>query len=584
MQLLQHFKEFSLHPKNAAELRGLILQLAIQGKLTANWRVEHPYVEPSSVMLGKIHDDKTQLIKEKKIKKEKPLTSITKKEIPFELPNTWTWCHLNDLGIIGSSSRVHKKDWQTEGVPFYRAREIVKLSRFGIVDNNLFISEELFNKFKESGSVPDTNDIMITGVGTIGIPYIVKKADRFYFKDASVLIFKNIFNLYSDYLNLFFNCQYWVNEIHKNSMGTTVHTLTISRAKLVPTILPPLEEQKEIVKVVETLFKEVEQLEVLTKQRIQLKSDFVTSALRQLTTADTEKEWASLQSYFFTFFTEKTNVKKLREGILQLAVQGKLTKSWRKQRSLSGFEVEDASVLLARIKAEKEQLVKAKKIKKEKPLPKVRDDEVSCNLPEGWVWCRLQDLVNVGTGSTPATSNSSYYGGEVPWYTSSATNNLFAKESEKRITEKALRETNCKVFPEGTLIIAMYGQGKTRGQISELVIPGATNQAVAAMIFYKTSKDFKEYLKCFFRKIYNEIRLLAEGGAQPNLNVGKIKNTILPLPPIEEQKAIAEKVNTLMGLCDALEQEVHKSQEHSEQLMQSCLREVFNEEANKVEL
>lgn len=271
-------------------------------------------------------------------------------------------------------------------------------------------------------------------------------------------------------------------------------------------------------------------------------------------------------------------LKKLRQSILQEAVQGKLTADWRSRHPELVSGSNDASQLLKRIQEEKTQLIADKKIKKEKALPKITKEDIPYELPEGWVWCRLQDLVNVGTGSTPAKSNSSYYDGTIPWYTSSATNDLFAKESEKLITEKALKETNCKIFPEGTLIIAMYGQGKTRGQISELVIPGATNQAVAAMVFYKTSQDFKGYIKYFFRKIYDEIRLLAEGGAQPNLNVGKIKNTILPLPPLEEQKAIVEKVNALMGLCDSLEQEVQQSQEHSEQLMQSCLREVFEGE------
>ena len=146
MQLLKHFASLTLHPKNAKELKGLILQLALQGKLTANWREENSNIETSEIILKHINKVKSKLINEKKIKKEKPIPLVKNNEIPFKLPNKWSWCRLNVLGVIGSSSRVHQKDWQTEGVPFYRAREIVKLSKNGIVDNDLFITEELYNK------------------------------------------------------------------------------------------------------------------------------------------------------------------------------------------------------------------------------------------------------------------------------------------------------------------------------------------------------------------------------------------------------------------------------------------------------
>ena len=221
-------------------------------------------------------------------------------------------------------------------------------------------------------------------------------------------------------------------------------------------------------------------------------------------------------------------------------------------------------------------MVKDKKIKKEKPPPAISKDDIPYELPEGWVWCRLTELVDVGTGSTPAKSDSSFYlGGDIPWYTSSATNDEFAKIQDVLITQKALDETNCKIFPSGSLIIAMYGQGKTRGQISELVTPGATNQAIAAMVFFDSSLIVKQYLKSFFQKYYHEIRQLAEGGAQPNLNVGKVKATLIPLPPQIELDTIVVKVNALMGLCDDLEKEINHSTTQVEQLMQSCLKEVF---------
>ena len=110
MQLLQHFKELTIRPKNAKELKGLILQLAIQGKLTANWRVENPDVEPASELLNRIQKEKEQLVKEKKIRKEKPLLKITKDEIPYLIPRSWAWCRVGESGYTQTGSTPPKKE------------------------------------------------------------------------------------------------------------------------------------------------------------------------------------------------------------------------------------------------------------------------------------------------------------------------------------------------------------------------------------------------------------------------------------------------------------------------------------------
>lgn len=112
-------------------------------------------------------------------------------EIPFELPEGWAWCRLRTLFNVCSSKRVLQSDWKDEGIPFYRAREIVKLSENGIVDNDLFISEDHFLSLSKDYGVPQPGDLMVSGVGTIGRVYIVSPSDRFYYKDASVLCFEN---------------------------------------------------------------------------------------------------------------------------------------------------------------------------------------------------------------------------------------------------------------------------------------------------------------------------------------------------------------------------------------------------------
>ena len=281
----------------------------------------------------------------------------------------------------------------------------------------------------------------------------------------------------------------------------------------------------------------------------------------------------------FEIQSQKQLLNQLKQSILQEAIQGKLTTGWRAQNP----NTEPASELLKRIKAEKAQLIKDKKIKKEKALPPITEEDLPAGktgipfeLPNNWVWCRLGEISNVGTGATPLTSNQSYYeNGVIPWVTSSATGNLFVEEPENFITEKALAETNCNLNPIGTLVVAMYGQGKTRGQITELKFEAATNQACATINPCLSNIELRRYVKIYFRKIYLEIRELAQGGAQPNLNMGKIKNTVIPLPPLEEQKAIVEKVESLMQKCQALEQEIKTSEANAQMLMQAVLKEAF---------
>ena len=264
-------------------------------------------------------------------------------------------------------------------------------------------------------------------------------------------------------------------------------------------------------------------------------------------------------------------IKQLRQAFLREAMQGSLTPTLSK-----GEGAETGHELLAKIKAEKAQLIAEKKLKKEKELPPITADEILFEIPEHWAWCRLGEIADIGTGATPLTSNEEYYkNGNIPWITSSATNNLFVDYPELFITEKAVNETNCKVYPLGTLVVAMYGQGKTRGQITELKFAAATNQACATITLINDTLLHRRFIKSFFQKIYDEIRELAQGGAQPNLNMGKIKNTLIPLPPLHEQEQIVAKLEELMAFCDGLEQSIKESQGYNEKLLQQVLREAL---------
>ena len=253
-------------------LKKSILQEAVQGKLVP----QNPDDEPASVLLERIRAEKQSLIKAGKIKKDKHESVIVTRdkipyeiidgkerciadEVPFEIPDNWCWCRLKSIINAVSARRVHQSDWKNSGIPFYRAREIAKLAENGYVDNELFISEELFAEYAQSG-VPKSGDLMVTAVGTLGKTYIVRDTDKFYYKDASVICFENYGKLCSEYLRYLIMSPYMETVIKDNSSGTTVGTITLVRANeyLIP--LPPLSEQKRIVAKIEELMQYCDKL------------------------------------------------------------------------------------------------------------------------------------------------------------------------------------------------------------------------------------------------------------------------------------------------------------------------------------
>jgi type I restriction enzyme S subunit len=180
----------------------------------------------------------------------------------------WELKRLDELFDVKSSKRVHKADWKTEGIPFYRAREVVKLAQKGTVDNDLFISEELFLEFTKEKGAPKEGDIIISAVGTLGQCYLVKSEDKFYFKDASVLWFENISNVDTRYIEYAFKSDLIMKQVMHKSMGATVGTLTISRAKIIEIPIPSIQEQKQIVTILDKAFTAIDQAKANIEKNI----------------------------------------------------------------------------------------------------------------------------------------------------------------------------------------------------------------------------------------------------------------------------------------------------------------------------
>ncbi|MBN1221465.1 MAG: restriction endonuclease subunit S [Anaerolineae bacterium] len=291
--------------------------------------------------------------------------------------------------------------------------------------------------------------------------------------------------------------------------------------------LPPLAEQHRIVEAIETQFTRLEA---------------GLAALKQV----------------------QARLKRYRAAVLKAACEGRLV--------AQDPGDEPAAMLLERILRERRVQWNGKGKYKEPQPPNTAGLP---ELPEGWVWVSVDQLVEVGTGATPKRGKGIYYkDGTVPWVTSAVVNKLFVNEASEFITERAIAETNAKLFPKGTLLVAMYGEGKTRGKVSELQIDAATNQALAALIFDE-SFSIKPYVKIFFQKNYEDIRLLSSGGVQPNLNLSIIRQTVVPLPPLAEQQRIVAEVERRLSVVAGVEAAITANLTRAGRLRQAILKKAF---------
>ncbi len=521
MQLLEHFKELTLHPKNTEELKGLILELALRGKLTSN--------------LSRIGI------------KEDVVSGY------YDLPENWYWDKFQNLCDfqMGKTPPSKESQYWDGGIPWISIADMTTYQK--IYDTKKTISDlGLKNYFR--GTLAKKGTLIMSFKLTIGKTSILG-IDACH-NEAIISIYPKK-QILQEFLFLFLPViSNWGTQVSA-LMGNTLNKEKLQNLK-VP--IPPLDEQKAIVEVVNQLFAEVEQLEALTKERIQLKEDFVTSALNQLTQAaesDVASYWELVKSQFGTFFTEKSSIKKLREAILQLAVQGKLTHHWRSLRQAQGSPREPVSVLLEKIKAEKDKLVKAGKIKKEKPLPPITEDEIPYDLPEGWVWCRLSQITELITkGSSPNWQGVQYVeeGKGILFVTSENVGSYELIWKNKKYVETKFNEIEPRsILKKNDLLMNIVGGSIGRTAIYNIDDLANINQAVT--IIRLIPLNSYEYMLHFFNSPTCISYMFDKqvDNARPNLSMGNISNFLIPLPSLEEQKAIVEKVNGLMALCDQLE-------------------------------
>jgi len=255
-----------------------------------------------------------------------------------------------------------------------------------------------------------------------------------------------------------------------------------------------------------------------------------------------------------------TLLKRFRQSVLAAATSGQLTEDWRQEQSTKASVVPVAPVHHG----------------SDSDLPPPKGQVTTTAV--AWTEKDVQSLALVGTGSTPLRSNGAYFSSKgTPWVTSAATSQSLVTSAEEFVTEAAIKDHRLKIYPIGTLLVAMYGEGKTRGQVTELGIEAAINQACAAIIVDET-KVKNAYVKFVLQANYLEMRELAEGGNQPNLNLSKIKEFPLMLPSMEEQIEIVRRVEALFALADKLEARYTTARAQVDKLTPALLAKAFRGE------
>lgn len=205
------------------------------------------------------------------------------------------------------------------------------------------------------------------------------------------------------------------------------------------------------------------------------------------------------------------------------------------------------------------------------------DGRLTASGTDSWDARKIGQMGQVGSGATPRRGNPDYWvGGAVPWVTSGQLNASLVTEPADYITERAVEETSVRLWPAGTILVAMYGEGKTRGKCSELTFPSTTNQACAAILLDEEHAHVKPFLKLFLTARYEENRRLASGGVQPNLSLGLIKSVEVPVPPAAEQDQIVSEVERLLSVVNSVEATVEIGLIRSEPLRQSILSDAFS--------
>lgn len=464
------------------EIRKKILSLALTGKLVEQNSSDTPAHQLVESLSGSLNNHPFE-------------NDISAQEIPYEIPDSWVWCRLSDIGTTNIGLTYHPQDVAEDGTIVIRSSNIIKgkMDYADLVKVKCQIRENQYLK---------RNDIVICARN--GSKALVGKC-AIYEGDSDVISFGAFMAIFRtpffQYAYLYFNSPVFRrNFSNDDSKQINQVTQNILKNSLIP--IPPEEEQKRI-------------------------TDKINSVFSFLDTIDT------LQSQY------QDNLATLKSKIIDAGIQGKLTEQLPEDGT--------AEELYQQIQQEKLALEKAGKVKKSKPLPPISEEEKPFEIPENWKWVRIGNIGSWSAGSTPARNNPAYYkDGSIPWLKTGDLDDNYISEVPEYITELAMKETSVRLNPVGSVLMAMYGA--TIGKLGILETPMTTNQACCACIPY--TGMYNKYLFYYLLGRRKEFIEKGKGGAQPNISKEIIVNSAIPLPPLAEQKRIVAKLEELLPLCE----------------------------------
>lgn len=525
------------------KLRELILELAVRGKLVP----QDPNDEPASELLKRIAAEKAELVKQGKIKKQKPLPGISEEEKPFELPEGWEWVRVADLMEVINGRAYKKHEMLQTGTPLLRV-------------GNLFTSNEWYysdlqldeNKYINNG------DLIYAWSASFG-PFIWTGEEVIYHYHIWKL------NLFAEeYSNKYFIHDFLLSITDKiKSQGNGIAMLHMTKEKMEQQIiaLPPINEQQQIVRKIRELTVLCDQLEQQSLTSLDAHQQLVETLLGTLTDSQNAEElaenWARISEHFDTLFTTEASVDALKQTILQLAVMGKLVPQDPND--------EPASELLKRIAQEKAQLVKEGKIKKQKPLPPISNEEKPFELPEGWEWCKFgltSEFINGDRGSNYPNKNE-YVSQGIPWINTGhiEKNGTLTVTEMNFITEGKFNELRSGKIQKGDLVYCL--RGATFGKTA-FVTPYETGAiASSLMIIRPFITEMGGYIYNYLTSPFgrSQIYRFDNGSAQPNLSANSVMLYSFPCPPLTEQYRIFSQVGLLHELCDKLKTRIKTAQQ-----------------------
>jgi len=543
-------------PGGVSRLRELILTLAVKGRLVS----QDPNEEPASELLKKIRAEKDRLTSDGKIKKDKPLVQITEDEKPFDLPEGWMWVPLHHVGYTQTGTTPDKKKPHMYGgdVPFIKPGDIYP----NHVDyDNEALSQEGMN---DSGRIAPAGSLLMVCIGTLGKSNLISKDCSFNQQINSVTPLGCV----PEYLKLYCRSPYFQGEVWARSSSTTIAILNKGKWEAIPFALPPIDEQTRIVARVEELMRLCDALEVKGQLEATQHAQLVRTLLGTLTDSETPEElaenWQRIAAHFDLLLDRPEAVDALEQTLLQLAVRGLLVPQDPKD--------EPASELLKKIRAEKDKQIAEGKIKPDKPLPPIAEDDQPFELPLGWEWVRFGAIVGIERGGSPRPIEA--------FLTDDADGFNWIKIGDTEIGGKYITSVRQRIKREGLVKTRMVFPGDflltnsmSFGRPYITKIQGCIHDGWLR-ISPPSSLD-KDYLydllsSDFLRSVFAEA---AAGAVVLNLNADKVRGVLIPLPPLAEQSRMVSKVEQLRRLCADLRQCLTSARERQSQLAQSLVEQ-----------